>query len=86
MDGSWFESNQRYVPKITYMKWHYVEKYDFYDVMYELDEYAFHRAYVHSHRLKGIDKSLPDAIAYLLRAELACVPERGPERPPDEWN
>lgn len=70
--------------KITYMKWRYVEAYDFYDVTIELEGYAQRRFYINSHRLKGLDMELPDAVAFLLRARLECQPIKGVEKAVDK--
>lgn len=69
---------------ITYMKWRYVEDYDFYDVMLQLDGYADKRVYINSHRLNGLGMNLPDAVAFLLRAKVACTPEKGVEKSVDK--
>lgn len=70
--------------RITHMKWRYVEDYDFYDVTIELEGYAQRRFYINSHRLAGLDMSLPDAVAFLLRAKLDCEPIRGVEKTVDK--
>lgn len=62
------------------MKWRYVEDYDFYDVTLQLDGYADKRIYINSHRLNGLDLPLPEAVAYLLRANIDCDPIRGVEK------
>ena len=69
---------------ITYMKWRYVEDYDFYDVILELEGYAKKRVYINSHRLKGLDMELPDAVAFLLRARVDCQPIKGVEKTVDK--
>lgn len=69
---------------ITYMKWRYVEDYDFYDVILELEGYARKRIYINSHRLKGLDMELPDAVAFLLRARIDCQPIKGVEKTIDK--
>lgn len=69
---------------ITYMKWRYVEDYDFYDVILELEGYAKKRIYINSHRLKGLDMELPDAVAFLLRARIDCQPIKGVEKTVDK--
>jgi hypothetical protein len=66
------------------MKWRYVEDYDFYDIHIELDNYAEKNIYVNSHRLAGLDMTLPDAIALLLRAKIDCQPIRGVEKAVDK--
>ena len=66
--------------QITKMKWAYKKVYGFYDVIMELDGYAYSRIHVQEWKLKGLDMDLPDAVAYLLRAKIACVPERGVEK------
>jgi len=68
---------------ITYMKWRYVEDYDFYDVILELEGYAKKRVYINSHRLEGLDMDLPNAVAFLLRARLECQPIKGVEKTVD---
>jgi hypothetical protein len=70
--------------RITYMKWRYVEDYDFYDVSIELEGYAKKRFYVNSHRLDGVDMDIPDAVAFLLRATLDCQPIKGVEKTVDK--
>lgn len=67
---------------ITYLKWRYVEKYDFYDVNLELDGYAQKRIYINSHRLNGLE--MPEAVATLLRADMKCDPIRGVEKSVDK--
>lgn len=69
---------------ITYMKWRYVEDYDFYDVILELEGYARKRIYINSHRLKGLDMEFPDAVAFLLRAKIDCQPIKGVEKTVDK--
>lgn len=69
---------------ITYMKWRYVQDYDFYDVMLELDGYANKRVYINGHRLNGLDMTLPEAVAFLLRAKVDCTPEKGVEKSVDK--
>lgn len=69
---------------ITYLKWRYVEKFDFYDVTFQLDGYANKRVYINSHRIKDLDMAFPEAFACLLRAELACDPIRGVEKSIEE--
>lgn len=69
---------------ITYMKCRYVEDYDFYDVILELEGYARKRIYINSHRLKGLDMELPDAVAFLLRAKIDCQPIKGVEKTVDK--
>lgn len=69
---------------ITYMKWRYVESYDFYDVTVELEGYARRRFYINSHRLQGLDMELPDAVAFLLRARIDCQPIKGVEKTVDK--
>ncbi len=69
---------------ITYMKWRYVEDYDFYDVTIELEGYAKRRIYINSHRLQGLDMELPDAVAFLLRAKIGCQPIKGVEKTVDK--
>lgn len=67
--------------RITKFKYHYVHRFHFWDVIYTLDDYATNRVYIDLDRLEGLDMELPDAVAYLLRAELDCVPLRGVEKP-----
>lgn len=69
---------------ITYMKWRYVEDYDFYDVIIELEGFAKRRIYINSHRLDGLDMDLPDAVAFLLRAKIGCQPIKGVEKAVDK--
>lgn len=69
---------------ITYMKWRYVESYDFYDVIIELEGYAKKRIYINSHRLQGLDMDLPSAVAFLLRAKVDCQPIKGVENSLDK--
>lgn len=69
---------------ITYLKWRYVEDYDFYDVNLQLDGFKEKRIYINSHRLNGLDMSIPDAIAHLLRAKIDCDPIRGVEKSVDK--
>lgn len=77
----WFGAKK--VMRITYMKWRYVEDYDFYDVALELEGYAKRRVYINSHRLQGLDMDLPDAVAFLLRAKVDCQPIKGVEKTVD---
>ncbi len=67
---------------ITYLKWRYVEDYDFYDVHLELDNFSKKRLYINSHRLNGL--KMPDAVASLLRANLDCIPVQGVEKAVDK--
>jgi hypothetical protein len=67
---------------ITYMKWRYVENYDFYDVILQLDGYADKRVYINSHRLNGLN--MPEAVGILLRATIDCTPEKGVEKSIDK--
>lgn len=69
---------------ITYLGWRYVEAYDFYDVMYQLDGYVNKKVYINSHRLEGLDMPIPEAVAFLLRAKLDCDPIRRPEKQIDK--
>lgn len=65
---------------ITYIKCRYVKDYDFYDVILQLNDFADKRIYINSHRLQGLDMTIPDAVAFLLRAKLNCVPIKGVEK------
>jgi len=77
-------SQEKILIRITRIKWRYVEDYDFYDVLIQLNGYVEKRIYINSHRLKGLDMPLPDAVAYLLRAKIDCQPERGVEKSVDK--
>lgn len=66
--------------QITKLKWRYVQDYDFYDISFELDGYAPKRICMSGSQIKSLDLGVPDAVEYLLRARLACVPERGVEK------
>lgn len=61
------------------MNYRYVFRFDFWDVKYTLDDCATIRVYINGWRLKGVDVPMPDAVAYLLRAQMDCVPVRGAE-------
>ena len=63
-------------PKINKLLYTYIEEYDFWRVTYELEGYR-HVVNLSSVVLKGLDMDVPDAVAYLLRAEIECAPERG---------
>jgi hypothetical protein len=67
------------MPRITSLKYRFVEKYDFWDITYYLDNIAYCRTYLQSRKIQDLDMSIPDVIAFLLRAELDCVPVRGVE-------
>lgn len=67
---------------ITYLKWRYVEAYDFYDVELQLDGFSKKRIQIDNRRLNGM--KMPDAVAYLLRASIDCLPIRGVEKPLDK--
>lgn len=69
---------------ITKLKWRYVEDYDFYDVILELDGFTEKRIYLNSHRLPDLDISFPEKISFLLRAKLDCDPVRGVEKTVDK--
>lgn len=62
--------------KITKLIYTYIEEYDFWRIDYELDGYR-HVVNLSSHILEGLDMSVPDAVACLLRAEIDCVPRTG---------
>jgi hypothetical protein len=70
------------VISITYLKWRYVEDYDFYDVILELDNFSRKRIFINSHRLNGLE--MPKAVASLLRADINCIPIRGVEKSVDK--
>lgn len=80
----YWSSQEEILIAITKLKWRYVEDYDFYDVFLELNKYTEKRIYINSHRLRGLDMPLPDAVAYLLRAKIDCQPERGVEKSVDK--
>lgn len=66
---------------ITGMKYHYVHPpYDFWNIQFELDNYAWHKMYKSAWELRELDMLPPDAVSYWLRAELDCVPERQQDR------
>lgn len=67
---------------ITYLKWRYVEDYDFYDVTLEIGNYARKRIYINTHRLKGLE--MPEAVGILLRASIDCDPIKGVEHTVDK--
>jgi len=67
---------------ITYLKWRYVEDYDFYDVELQLDGFKAKRIQIDNRSLNGM--KMPDAVAKLLRASIDCIPIRGVEKPLDK--
>lgn len=70
--------------RITHMTYRYVEDFDFFDILLELDGFTKKRIYVNSHRLHGLDMSVPDAVASLLRAKIDCQPVKGVEKSVDK--
>lgn len=67
--------------RITGMKYHYVHPpYDFWNIQYELDDHGWHKLYKSAWEIRELDMPLVDAVCYLLRAKLDCVPERQPDR------
>lgn len=78
---NWF-GQAKILISITYLKWRYVEDYDFYDVELELESYARKRIYINSHRLNGL--RMPEAVAILLKAQINCEPIRGVEKAVDK--
>lgn len=67
---------------ITYLKWRYVEDYNFYDVELQLDGFSKKRIQIDNRNLDGM--TMPDAVAHLLRASIDCTPIRGVEKPLDK--
>lgn len=67
---------------ITYLKWRYVEDYDFYDVELQLDGFSKKRIQIDNRKL--VNMKMPDAVAQLLKARIDCVPIRGVEKPLDK--
>lgn len=63
-------------PKINKLIYTYIKEYDFWRIDYELEGYR-HVVNLSSHILEGLDMSIPDAVAYLLRAEIDCKPRTG---------
>ena len=62
---------------ITGFKYHYVgPPYDFWNIQYELDNYAWHKLYKSAWELKELGMDPPEAVEYLLRAKLVCEPQR----------
>jgi hypothetical protein len=60
--------------KINKLLWQWVEDYKFYRVIYWLDGQK-HLVFIQEADIRGVDKTVPDAVAYWLRAELDCEPE-----------
>lgn len=61
--------------KITRLEWCDIADMNFYRIFYEVDNFAWHNLNLSKGHLDGLDMSIPDAVAYLLRAELDCVPK-----------
>lgn len=60
--------------KITSFKWQNCYWLNFYRIEYVFDGGSYHKATISNRQLEGIDLPLPEAIALLLRAEIACTP------------
>lgn len=54
--------------------WHYVEDYDFYRIEYTLDGY-WHKIQLGAFNIRDLNMEVPQAMEYLLRAKINCVPE-----------
>lgn len=75
---------EKVLTSITKLKWRYVEDYDFYDVVIEIDGFTEKRIYLNRHRLPDLNMPIPETIAFLLRASLDCDPVRGVEKSVDK--
>lgn len=62
--------------KITKLIYTFIEEYDFWRIDYELNGFR-HVVNLSSHILEGLDMPVPDAVAWLLRAEIDCEPRTG---------
>jgi len=60
--------------KITNFRWQNCHWLNFYRLEYIFDNGSYHKATISTRQLEGSNLPVPETVALLLRAELACDP------------